>query len=514
MEAEPVDDEEPEHGANANVSYEQLTYLLDLGAESVTLDYKTECDLNATRDRVEIAKDIGAMQIRGGFIVIGVDDTGTPVPPGVPRDQQPLWDEAQLRPKVAKWLPEPFGLHTAVHTIDGTAIVIVRVGRNQRGMAVFKADGQYTGHGGKTTSVFRTGDVFARHGTSSERWHQADIDDVIETLVAARKERWRAELADDMAALGAAQTAQTLATGPIGSLSWKVDASTFESAILELFRANDDIALRSFILSAASDARALVEAQDWSELATLIARLTALAANAITYQRPKWFTAALEALGTVYRYGFDAQYGYDRSDISSPELWLLIVEHLLGLGAVAVRAKDWAAVRAIALQEPGGTQGLYRSWLRHGLTMASRANLLNDGGQSKSLLTLARDRVAANPSLSAGFANDDNDALTALCQFDLLAALATIAATGNVNDRDWYPNFARFFTSRSEPAVVELLVNPDMRAELFPLDNATLAEALRVLSRSAGNQGAAYHGWFDFESATVRKFLDQHPGSP
>lgn len=504
-------DEQPEPDESADVSYEQLTYLLELGAESATLDYKAGCDLNATRDRVEIAKDIGAMQIRGGFIVIGVDDTGTPVPPGVPPDQHSLWDEAQLRPKVAKWLPEPFELHTAVHAVDDTSIVIVRVGRNQRGMAVFKADGQYSANSGKTTGVFRAGDVFARHGTSSERWRQDDIEDVIENLVAARKEQWRADLAADLAALGVAQTAQTLAAGPIGALSWKVDSATFDSAVLELFRADDDIALRSFILSAAGDARGLVDAQDWDELATLVARLTALAANAITYRRPEWFRAAIEALGTVYRSGFDPQHGYDRPDISSPQLWLLLVEHLLGLGAIAVRAKDWAAVSAIALQEPGGAGEHYRSWLRHGLTMASRANLLNDGGQSKSLLTLARDRIAANPSLSAGFANDDNDALTALCQFDLLAALTTIAATGNVNDRDWYPNFARFFTSRSEPAVVELLSNPDMRAELFPLDDATLSTALRVLSRSAGNQGVAYHGWFDFESAKVQTFLRQHP---
>ncbi len=35
-------------------------------------------DLQDTGDKVELAKDIGAMQVLGGFIVVGVDDNGVP----------------------------------------------------------------------------------------------------------------------------------------------------------------------------------------------------------------------------------------------------------------------------------------------------------------------------------------------------------------------------------------------------------------------------------------------------
>ena len=62
------------------VSEEQLTYLLGLGHESAGLDYKATLDLRQTRDLVELAKDVGAMQVDGGYIVVGTDDQGRLVP--------------------------------------------------------------------------------------------------------------------------------------------------------------------------------------------------------------------------------------------------------------------------------------------------------------------------------------------------------------------------------------------------------------------------------------------------
>lgn len=52
-------------------SEERLRQLLDDGHEWEELDYKRVLDLSTRRDEVELAKDIGAMQVDGGDIVIG-----------------------------------------------------------------------------------------------------------------------------------------------------------------------------------------------------------------------------------------------------------------------------------------------------------------------------------------------------------------------------------------------------------------------------------------------------------
>lgn len=65
------------------MTLEQLEHLLAVGHESEQLDYKRACNLNDKRAVVELAKDVAAMQIVGGYIVIGADNQGTPVSPGV-----------------------------------------------------------------------------------------------------------------------------------------------------------------------------------------------------------------------------------------------------------------------------------------------------------------------------------------------------------------------------------------------------------------------------------------------
>ena len=61
-----------------NVTKDKLLQLLEEGAESQTLDFKETCDLSSKEDLVEVTKDVGAMQVEGGFIVVGVDSQGRP----------------------------------------------------------------------------------------------------------------------------------------------------------------------------------------------------------------------------------------------------------------------------------------------------------------------------------------------------------------------------------------------------------------------------------------------------
>lgn len=493
-----------------SVSREQLIHLLDLRHESETLDYKRECDLGDNATRTELAKDVAAMQVIGGHIVIGADDDGKPFRPGVTAEQVKWFDEARLRPILAKWLPEPLEIRTAIHAVADCTFALIHIAPNVHGFCVIRVDGTYP-RAGRDHFVFRSGDVFARHGTSSERWRQSDIERIWRNVVAARKEAWRAELREDLAELGIARGAQRLIEGPAGNFTWRLDTAAFDAAALELFRRDDDIPLQRCLNEATADAARLIAARESDELATLVGRVTSIAAQAVSYHRPQWFDRALKALAKVYELGFAPSHGHPRSDGQGTEVWLLVLEHIIALGALAVRAEDWQAVRSITVQPPGADD-YYTTWLRHGLTMAARANLLTGPDQhSKSLITMAAERAASLPALRPDISVDDEQLITSMCQFDILAALAIIDATGSIDDRGWYTNFARFFTSRTEPAITRLLTDPDMRAVLFPRPDDELAAALREIDRMASSEGARFNGWHGFGSGAVRTLLNENP---
>jgi len=53
------------------VSDEKLAELLVLGTEYAELDFKRVIDLGEKRQEVELARDVGGMLVRGGYILAG-----------------------------------------------------------------------------------------------------------------------------------------------------------------------------------------------------------------------------------------------------------------------------------------------------------------------------------------------------------------------------------------------------------------------------------------------------------
>ena len=131
--------------------------------------------------------------------------------------------------------------------------------------------------------------------------------------------------------------------------------------------------------------------------------------------------------------------------------------------------------------------------------------------EAKSLVTRAAERIAQLSALRPDIPAADNLVITSICEFDILAVLTIIGATGSLSAGNWFPNFARFYNSRSEPAVQQLLSAADMRATLFPLPDGDLAEVLREVDRRSHIEGARYSGWDGFETPAVEKFLKANP---
>jgi hypothetical protein len=147
----------------------KLLELLALAHEHGGLDYKSRADLSQRGDLLEIVKDIAAMEADGGYLVIGADDGGRPTA-AMTSAACALFDESRLRAKVKRYLQDPLELRTACHEVDGALIVIVYVGAHPDGFTIIAEDGQVD-----DKIVFRSGEVFVRHGTASERWRTEDF---------------------------------------------------------------------------------------------------------------------------------------------------------------------------------------------------------------------------------------------------------------------------------------------------------------------------------------------------
>lgn len=497
-----------------SVSREKLDALLAEGSEHSSLDYKEVLDLGkgSARGIVELAKDVAAMQAEpdGGYIVVGADDHGNPVP-GLTPDLACHFDDATLRAKLGKYLTEP-EIRVGQHEVNGMTVVLIYVAPHPNGWAIFHQPGDYE-HNGKTKTVFRVGDVFVRHGTRSERWDDTDVPRLLKRVIARRKEAWRREFAEDLAAARVGHTADNLAELPAAAITWSIDDETFTQLTTELLRRNDDIPLQKLLLRAPAEASELL-GKDRDECDRLLDRLTSFAALCLQYERAPWFDRALRAFERVYELGFDSD-GHDRndanpvrSDLDVVGVWLAVITRIYALGGLAVRLKAWQAVRALAERRPRGRAfDIYGSWLRHAVTMAARANQI--GEKKTGLLARAHNTVRNVPTLHPDRPADDEAILNSLCQFDVYGGLVVIGQRG-LDDGNYYTNFARYYPQRSEPAFTTIVTDPQARGVLFDGTAQQLADAIATMSRMAGKESFRFNSWFHLNTPTVIDFVNEH----
>jgi hypothetical protein len=405
------------------LSEEKLRSLLAEQHEQSCLDYKRSLNLAVRRDIIELAKDVAAMQseLAGGYLVVGSDDRGSPVPDLTPQLAK-HFDEATLRPKLARYLAEPFTIRCALHDIDGNVVAFIYVGPSEHGWCIFKAAGEYEDAAGKKKIVFRESDVFVRHGTSSERWNDSDRRRLINQIVARYKEAWRAELRSELDAMAQCDlSARRLEDLPSSAVTWKLDAEGFDRLVTELMRCGDDIPPRQLLLKAPAEAAPLLSDSNADDLATLLDRLSSVGALAIQFGRHEWLDRVMAAFVAIYNLGFDAS-GYERQTQSIVLLWLDVIARVFGLGGLAVRLGEWEAVRKLADRRPRGEAfSHYGSWLRHALTWGARANVL-ENEKGGGLIARGHNVVRAVKSFHPDSNVDDEAILDSLCQFDALAA--------------------------------------------------------------------------------------------
>ena len=104
-------------------------------------------------------------------------------------------DEANLVPRLLKYIAQPLELHSAVVDRGDHKVVAICVPASERGCSLFIADGQYRKADGQDAVVFREGDLFWRDGTRSVRISQGGLEEIIERRTQQRVDGLREEWA-------------------------------------------------------------------------------------------------------------------------------------------------------------------------------------------------------------------------------------------------------------------------------------------------------------------------------
>ena len=497
------------------ITIETLESLMAEGTEREGLDYKSTCDLGSRRDEVEITKDIGALLLEGGYIVIGANSDGSPSG-GLEEPSAQLFDEARLRPKLERYLTAGLEIRCGPLQRGGDWFALICVIPHPEGLAPFRTNGEYDDGRGKPKHVFRAGDIFARHGTSSERWDQRDVTKLLARLRAREREAARAEYQELLIeAQQQASSEQAVAAGPVATLTWDLDIETLAGAIIEQLRASDDIPVTLLLRGTPRTFLERTSGADAPEISAFLDRLITLAAVFLELGRLDLFDRAIGALGAIYDGAAD-EHGLARNDIPAGGtwIWLEVVGRIYALGALATRSEQWGAVRRLSVQPPRVVDADYwHTWLFHGAVMAARAGLLEDpeSRMGKSILVLAQEHVVRLPWLSPDLALDDPEILNSLCQFDLLACAVELGTPGGKEAGSFLPHLYRWHSYRSDPAAVTLIEDSDARATLFPHSDPDLAAALRDIAHAASRGAVMLSGWEGYRDGRIIRFLTDHP---
>ncbi|GAA1753996.1 hypothetical protein GCM10009810_12290 [Nostocoides vanveenii] len=495
---------------------EKLNELLRAG-EGTHLDYKETIDLTTNADKLKIVKDIVSLSNRpgGGYLVIGVDDQGSPVAAAGTFDRKGL-DGANLGQLVRGYVDTQIHVNSQAFDLEGAReVVVVQISGHADGLPVpMSKIGQYESSAGRMVTVFREGEIILREGPANvplAHRHWAD-------LLAERERQTKAAAMEDSQALIAEVVRQFRDAGGVGRnsppLTLGMSPESFAESVLAGFESGGSAHIRRFLeqarqiaISPVSDPEAAIEAED---------RIAELASLAIVSGQDDECRIATDMLYEIYLH---------RVNIQAPAGSLAeLLARAYAIGSLAIRLKRWSVVNHLVRKPIRLHSGscVYASWLRHGQVEARRANIFpaDNGGM---LVSMARNLMATHPGLRPDVPDvavvpaenlDHDDALlNSLCQFDL--AYCLIVATEGEGKKAGYPTCAAFHQTRSAPLMEIIALDTNVRAELFPeSSDEQIAQAMVDVTTRAERESWNYGSHWAGLPYAAELFAQTHGASP
>ena len=488
---------------------EKLTELLS-EPEQQHLEFKESVDLSKNEGKIKFVKDVVSMSNRppGGYILIGVDDSGKPVTPQGTFDQKTreLFDGARLNDLIRKYTEGPVHVTSQFHTVSDNEIILIYAHHNESGLPVpMSALGQYEKNG-KTVQLFRTGDICIRDGAQNAplRWSHWN------ELLREHDQRIRDDARKDIESLVAEVAKSLRSPGGRSNVPLSIDMTddTFVEALLTNIELSGDTRIRYFLsqLSGfAADEERYIEALN---------KATIIAVQAL-------FLGETEIVDLTIKRLFDT---YKQLNPRNPSKQLEIIVRCYSIGAAAVRCEAWSTISNLVLHSyPPKIDAftyIYTSWIRHGQVEASRAHLFPADDRGSLMIPPARLLMVEHPvmrpdvpdtvSTNAEVILESDTILNSLCQFDILYCI--IVAADETHDGDAYPASSAFKQDRTYPILTRLIEDEEMRHELFPgRSDFQVAAALNEAIRTAKRQSLEFNnGWWWSDHPNVRSFINEH----
>lgn len=441
---------------DGRISREKLEELLALEAEHAELDFKATIDLALNKQKLDIIKDCIAMMNTptGGYLLLGVNDNGT-----LASDHEPLkrgtFDGADLAQLVARHITAPPVIASKEHAVDGHLLVLIHVAPTRNGLpALITKIGEYEKPGGKMETVLRPGVLLTREGTRTVTATDAHWDFLLQrhraAITAETREGVDALIRRVVASVGVGGDPDRLAP-----LDLQMDDETFSEAVERLIGRKDGEARVRRVLRTAEDLIGLSNT-DVHAREEAMDRVTIVAIQAIFSGSKAIFERCVTTLYQPYITVVKNHAGaYGARE--SARYWLSILVRVFCIGAAATRDEAWWSMRLLVDHR---VDDYYTIWIRHGLVMAARADLLLGRNREGALvLVLSRELAEKNPAFRSDIGlippvddddpMPDNDSmLDSLCQFDILWCTYAAASYPGVRDGQlMYPSCAALPTT-------------------------------------------------------------------
>lgn len=497
----------PPFSYDGKVGEEKLGELLALGAEKPYLDFKRELDLGDPKKKLDFIKDCAAMMNlpRGGYLVIGANDDGTPAQ-GANIPTKEMFDSAALTQIVGSYVDAPIDIRSQVHTIPvqglQACMAVIYIAPPADGLpAVMSKSGHLPSpSGGGRIYRFHEGTVFTRMGTSNalvthQTWRQVLSN--FRDYERADARRDSDELLRRVVQGFGTQAAPTPVVPDLG-----MDAATFTESVRAALLQDNERIVRRFLVTAKGAYRSSVSDE---QRATTLNRIAAVAVEAIAHGYLPVVEYVMDALFELYQTQLVDLYRTDGKP-GAPAKWLEITLRVMAVGAAAVRSGAYEVIPSIVLRRVGDDTYSYRSWIRHGLTEASRAQLLvrfEESGKGGNLIAFCAELLLETPELrpdiESGNSSDPLDAfIDSLCQFDFLWCCLSLAAVGDgPASAAFYPSCSAYHQHRVMPTIHRLEGDPKTREAVFgDIPDHQIADAILAVITLAHNQSWNYGGWW------------------
>lgn len=479
--------------------------------EQEHLDFKEDVDLSKSEGKVKFVKDVVAMSNcpPGGYLLIGVSDSGEPVKPIGTLDRE-QFDGARLNDLIRSHTEGQIQIIPQFHEINEKEVVLIYTHHEGSGLPVpMNKLRQYKNEKGKTVVCFRPGEVWLREGAQNVllRWSHWDM------LLRGRDQRIREEARADINSL-IAELSKALRGGP-GKISIPLTADMADEAFVESMITNleigSDLRIGQFLASTiATDSNTDTFCQS-------LDKLTIVAVQALALGVPDITKRAVDTLITIYQ----------QLDHDAAAQKLEVIVHAYVIGAAAVRYRAWGVVRDLVLHPSSAHPSLdyvYSSWIREGQVKASRSELFPGDSRGSLMIPSARllaiEHAAMRPYLPSVETSTDDSydspdrLLDSLCQFDILYCLV-VAAEGR-HYGEAYPASSAFRQERANPALSLVVSNAEVRRELLPeSDDARVAQAIHEVFDLAKNQSMQLKvpdDWWWNPPWDVENFIEKYQG--